>query len=782
LNTPLSEDAQRLRIGAFELRLATRELLREGEPVELQPKVFDFIAFLVRNRHRAVDKDELLDAVWPRQVVTETALTRCVMKARRALDDDAEAQRAIRTVHSRGYRFVAEVELLSEVREPAQANDAGRDIAPATAALEGIPGEPAPAADTRAPEATATGFRLHARPFLLFTLLAAVLLAAWQWLPPLLAPAAMTTKPRIAVLPVRNATGDPRYDWVRLGLAAASTDFLLQSQVGAVPPLDTLRLLEATGMEEMDGAEAEARAARALWQAHGASHTVAATLESSGGRLRLRYRVLDREGGVRRRSVVAPDASGLATLLGADLVAQFGHRHLPEASGDAFVNEAYLRARALSLAGDYERAIELLDVAIAQAPDAFWPRYEYALILRNQRQFDLAEPLMRSLIEQARAEEDVVGEEYALNSLAILRWQREDLDEAESLFGRALAIARERGDFATQGKILQNASVIPRIRRQYERSREMLMQALDAFVRAGFENPPPPVFMALGNQAQADGDFATAEQHYQRSETGYRLLGGGNAVGYAIYNRARVQMQLGRWDQSRALLQSALAELEASGDKGGAVGVLNSQAEIALLLEERDAAERLARAAVERADAQERDMPRAYTRRTLGLTLLAADRFADADSVFGQSQAYYRTARFEEGWQQVELHRAEVLLAQGDWAGARARAGAVLHQAEALSLQRNAAEAEAVLARAALRAGGTAEALALWQATLGRFERELPGEAQRLAERRLQSVPAWIAAGQAEEARRQLELAAPVLADSPAWHRARALLAPGDSP
>lgn len=781
MSTPLPEDAQRLRIGAFELRLATRELLREGEPVELQPKVFDFIAFLVRNRHRAVDKDELLDAVWPRQVVTETALTRCVMKARRALDDDAEAQRAIRTVHSRGYRFVAEVEVLSDAPTPVQSGDAAM-IAAATVANGGAPDPPAPAEVPSPLVGSTTGVLLRARPVLLFALLAAVLLAAWQWLPSRLAPAAATSKPRIAVLPVRNATGDPRYDWVRLGLAAASTDFLLQSQVGAVPPLDTLRLIEAAGLDVESGAESEARAARALWQAHGASHTVAATLESSGGRLRLRYRVLDREGGVRRRSVVAPDASALATLLGADLVAQFGHRQLPEASGDAFVNEAYLRARALSLAGDYEPAIELLDVAIAQAPDAFWPRYEYALILRNQRKFDLAEPLLRRLVEQASAEEDAVGEEYALNSLAILRWQREDLDEAESLFARALAIARERGDFATQGKILQNASVIPRIRRQYERSREMLMQALDAFVRAGFENPPPPVFMALGNQAQADGDFATADQHYQRSETGYRLLGGGNAVGYAIYNRAQVQMQLGRWSQARALLESALVEFEASGDEGGIVGTLNKQAEIALQMEERDAAERLARAAVERADAQERDMPRGYTRRTLGLALLAADRLADADSVFGQSQAYYRTARFEEGWQQVELHRAEVLLAQGDWPGARARAEAVLRQAEALSLQRNVAEAEAVLARVALRAGETAGALALWQTVLDRFERELPGEAQRLAERRLQSLPAWMASGQIEEARRQLDLAAPVLAASPAWRQAEALIEAGPSP
>src|SRR5690606_6131210 len=98
------------RFGEFELSLARRLLLRAGEPVELQPKVFECIAFLLVNRGRVVDKAELLDAVWPRQVVTEAALSRCVMKARRALDDEAENPQVILTVHGRGYRFIAPLE------------------------------------------------------------------------------------------------------------------------------------------------------------------------------------------------------------------------------------------------------------------------------------------------------------------------------------------------------------------------------------------------------------------------------------------------------------------------------------------------------------------------------------------------------------------------------------------------------------------------------------------------------------------------------------------------
>ncbi|WP_227977992.1 winged helix-turn-helix domain-containing protein [Arenimonas daejeonensis] len=108
------------RFGRFELHPAARLLLRDGQPVELQAKVFDFIAYLLAHRGRAVEKNELLDAVWPRQVVTEAALSRCVMKARRAVDDEADDPAVILTVHGRGYRFIAAVEPILERRGAAR--------------------------------------------------------------------------------------------------------------------------------------------------------------------------------------------------------------------------------------------------------------------------------------------------------------------------------------------------------------------------------------------------------------------------------------------------------------------------------------------------------------------------------------------------------------------------------------------------------------------------------------------------------------------------------------
>lgn len=79
-----------------------------GVPVPVEPKAFDLLVFLIRNRERAVSKVELQDELWPGVIVTEAALTRCVMKARKAIGDSTE-EPAIKTLHGHGYRFSIDV-------------------------------------------------------------------------------------------------------------------------------------------------------------------------------------------------------------------------------------------------------------------------------------------------------------------------------------------------------------------------------------------------------------------------------------------------------------------------------------------------------------------------------------------------------------------------------------------------------------------------------------------------------------------------------------------------
>lgn len=82
------------------------ELRSGSELIRVEPQVFDVLTQLVSNAHRFVSKEELFDSVWGGRFVTEAALTSRIKAARRALGDDGESQRFIRTVRGRGYQFV----------------------------------------------------------------------------------------------------------------------------------------------------------------------------------------------------------------------------------------------------------------------------------------------------------------------------------------------------------------------------------------------------------------------------------------------------------------------------------------------------------------------------------------------------------------------------------------------------------------------------------------------------------------------------------------------------
>jgi TolB-like protein len=95
------------RFGACEVHPHLRQVRLAGSALDAQPKAFDLLLYLIENRDRVVDKQELLDRLWPGTVVTESALTQVVRKARSLTGDDGDRQAVIKTVQRRGFRFVA---------------------------------------------------------------------------------------------------------------------------------------------------------------------------------------------------------------------------------------------------------------------------------------------------------------------------------------------------------------------------------------------------------------------------------------------------------------------------------------------------------------------------------------------------------------------------------------------------------------------------------------------------------------------------------------------------
>jgi pimeloyl-ACP methyl ester carboxylesterase/DNA-binding winged helix-turn-helix (wHTH) protein len=121
------EDNQ-LVFGDCELDIDRFELRRAGAVVHVEPQVFDVLLYLVRHRERVVSKTELLDGVWGDRFVSETALTSRVKAARRAVGDDGSAQRVIRTIHGRGYQFVASIDERRSQAAPKLASELDQEV------------------------------------------------------------------------------------------------------------------------------------------------------------------------------------------------------------------------------------------------------------------------------------------------------------------------------------------------------------------------------------------------------------------------------------------------------------------------------------------------------------------------------------------------------------------------------------------------------------------------------------------------------------------------------
>src|SRR6516165_2944364 len=95
----------------FTLDLARGQLRADDNVIELRPKSFDVLCFLIENTDRLVTKDEIAQAVWRKVIVTDESLLRCISDVRHALGD-AE-QRIIQTIPRRGYIFAAKVSNLA---------------------------------------------------------------------------------------------------------------------------------------------------------------------------------------------------------------------------------------------------------------------------------------------------------------------------------------------------------------------------------------------------------------------------------------------------------------------------------------------------------------------------------------------------------------------------------------------------------------------------------------------------------------------------------------------
>jgi TolB-like protein len=134
-----------LRFGEFEIDTRSGELSRQGSKVDLQDQPFQALVLLLERPGQVVTREELRKRLWPENTFVdfERGLNKAINKLRAALRDDAEKPLYIETLPQRGYRFVAQVENLSQLHDPLRPPLAPRIDSLAVLPLANLSGDPA---------------------------------------------------------------------------------------------------------------------------------------------------------------------------------------------------------------------------------------------------------------------------------------------------------------------------------------------------------------------------------------------------------------------------------------------------------------------------------------------------------------------------------------------------------------------------------------------------------------------------------------------------------------
>ena len=212
--------------GPYRLDQHARVLLRDGVIVPLTPKVLDTLLALVENRNGVVSKDELLRLVWPDSFVEESNLAQNISVLRKALSQPPDQITYIETIPKRGYRFVPEVRSAPAGEQPTADSSSPAEVPPTTAS----PVVPAPRIRIMTLAAVAVGL----------CLIAAFWYLRYRQL-------GVPQVHSIAVLPLKNLSGDPQQEYFADGITELLTEELSKALPVRVTSRTSAMLYRGTG-------------------------------------------------------------------------------------------------------------------------------------------------------------------------------------------------------------------------------------------------------------------------------------------------------------------------------------------------------------------------------------------------------------------------------------------------------------------------------------------------------------------------------------------------------
>ena len=405
--------------GDFRIDAAKRLLARrDGTPVPLTPRVFDTLLFLVEHHGTVLNKERLMEAVWPDAIVEENNLSQNISTLRRVFGETPGSHHFIVTVPGRGYRFVAEVTRPDHNVPPI--NESGTSMEPG---LTQIKAESVAAISQRSPAMRTRKRRVVLVAISTLLLLGFATLLFLRSRANVSAPAVRITEKSIAVLPFTNLSAEQENAFFTQGV---QDDILT-----ALSKVADLKVISRTSVANYIASPH--RNLREIGQELGVSQVLEGSVRRAGGKVRVTAQLIDTRTNTHVWAetydrdladvfaIQSEIARQIATALRVKLAPEEKARLAvePTANSEAYV----LYLTALGKEGTDEIAAEQLYVQATAVDPAFALAYARASLLNseisNYVQYAARRATARAQAEEALRLSPTLGEAHKALGLCL---------------------------------------------------------------------------------------------------------------------------------------------------------------------------------------------------------------------------------------------------------------------------------------------------------------------------------------------------------------------------
>jgi DNA-binding winged helix-turn-helix (wHTH) protein/tetratricopeptide (TPR) repeat protein len=444
------------KINQIQINTDLREIQLDGIKQSIEPKVYDLIIFLIENPNKAISKDELQDAVWPNLEVSETAITRAIMKARKVLNDGKNTQSYIQTVHGHGYKFIANIEVESVI----------------------VPEFETKIKNQHSFETNQS--KINSK----FTVLAVLVLLSFIGVGFLYLTESgnVASDQKLAILPIINETNDDNYSWTSIGLMSLISQ-IIQSK-NSIPVLsDVDTVAESKNFNNLSMSISESKVEE-IKNKLKVSHFVLSSLSKiSENKYQLLFSIFHPKGSYADIQMQGDNPTNLAQNMAQKISQLLPGNNIAVTydviSTDVFTNELYSRGMSFQIQGYADKARNYFELAIEQDPELFSPRLELAIIKRKQGDYQGSIDDLLFLKEFIKSRSNnPVSEVQINNSLGIAYFRLKENQKALEFYNHAYELAVELKNLNYQSTTATNIGIIYKNEGLYDKARVWVLKAM----------------------------------------------------------------------------------------------------------------------------------------------------------------------------------------------------------------------------------------------------------------------------------------------------------------